>query len=129
MDIKEEKGLTGIDISIAVIAIIISTTLILALMCHNGLENLKIAKETMGMIYITEVFENIGILDYDNITEENKDSFISKEIYDNYKVDITVNNNIDGKEQDIIKKINLTLTYKIGNKTYSCSAERLKSKE
>lgn len=127
MNIKEEKGFTGIDMSIAIIAITISTALILALMCHNGLENLKLAKETMAMIYITEIFENIGILDYNDVTETNKSNYIPEKIYDNYEVIVTVNNEIE--EQDILKKVTLTLTYKIGNKTYSCSAERLKAKE
>lgn len=127
MNIKEEKGFTGIDMSIAIIAITISTALILALMCHNGLENLKLAKETMAMIYITEIFENIGILDYNDVTETNKSNYIPEKIYDNYEVIVTVNN--EKEEQDILKKVTLTLTYKIGNKTYSCSAERLKAKE
>ena len=32
-------------------------------------------------------------------------------------------------QQDIIKKIKVTLTYNIGNKTYTSSMERLKIRE
>lgn len=128
MNIKKEVGLAGIDMVIAVIAIIIFTTLILALMSNNVMENVKNAEETMAMIYITEIFENIGIADYDNVTNDNKENFIPQQVYNNYGVNLTIGN-VDGKSQDILKKINLVLTYKIGNKTYSCSAERIKAKE
>lgn len=128
MNIKKDTGLAGIDMAIAVIAIVIFTTLILGLMCSNALENVKIAKETMAMLYITEIFENIGILDYDNVTEENKELFIPEELYNNYEVDMSIAN-AEEKEQNILKKINIVLKYNVGNKTYSCSAERLKSKE
>lgn len=128
MNIKKDTGLAGIDMAIAVIAIVIFTTLILGLMCSNALENVKISKETMAMLYITEIFENIGISDYDNVTEDNKELFIPKEIYNNYEVDMSITN-AEEKEQNILKKINIVLKYNIGKKTYSCSAERLKSKE
>lgn len=128
MNIKKDTGLAGIDMAIAVIAIVIFTTLILGLMCSNALENVKISKETMAMLYITEIFENIGISDYDNVTEKNKELFIPKELYNNYEVDMSITN-AEGKEQNILKKINIVLKYNVGNKTYSCSAERLKSKE
>lgn len=128
MNIKKDTGLAGIDMAIAVIAIVIFTTLILGLMCSNALENVKISKETMAMLYITEIFENIGISDYDNVTEDNKELFIPKEIYNNYEVDMSITN-AEEKEQNILKKINIVLKYNVGNKTYSCSAERLKSKE
>lgn len=128
MNKRENTGLAGIDMVIAVIAIIIFTTLILALMSNNVMENVKNAEETMAMIYITEIFENIGIADYDNVTNDNKENFIPQQVYNNYNVNLTIGN-VDGKSQDILKKINLVLTYKIGNKTYSCSAERIKAKE
>lgn len=128
MNIKKDTGLAGIDMAIAVIAIVIFTTLILGLMCSNALENVKISKETMAMLYITEIFENIGISDYDNVTEENKELFIPEELYNNYEVDMSIAN-AEEKEQNILKKINIVLKYNVGNKTYSCSAERLKSKE
>lgn len=142
MDIKKDTGLAGMDMIIAIVAIIIFTTLILALMCNNAIENVKIAKETMAMIYITEIFENVGIqayddnvynnigLDYTEITEEN--ILVPQEVIDNYKVEMKVEDtfdDIENKEQDILKKVYLTLTYEIGDKTYSCSMERLKVKE
>lgn len=132
MNIKKNTGLAGIDVVIAVIAVIIFTTLILAIMSSNAKESVKIAKETMAMVYITEIFENIGIADFDEVTEENKENFIPDEVKKNYNVELVVKEDfeeIEETKEKIIKKIELKLTYQIGNKTYSCSAERLKSKE
>lgn len=133
MNIKRNTGLAGMDMIIAIVAIIIFTTLILALMCNNAIENVKVAKETMAMIYITEIFENIGIAEYDNVSEENVNDFIPQEVSNNYDVEIIVDDEVkevpENQENQIIKKITATLTYEVGNKTYSCSMERLKIKE
>lgn len=142
MNIKKDNALAGIDMMIAVIAIIIFSTLLIALICNNAIENVKLVKESMAMIYITEIFENIGIQaygdevynnigsDYTEITEENV--LVPQEILENYKVEMKVVDtfeDIENKDQDILKKVYVKLTYEVGNKTYSCSMERLKAKE
>lgn len=131
MKFRKDTGLAGTDMVIAIIAIIIFSTLILSLIVNNSIENMKVAKETMAMIYITEIFENIGIADYNTVSEENIDNFVPQEVLKNYKVDVTINNKFDEieEQQDIIKKIKVTLTYNIGNKTYTSSMERLKIRE
>ena len=131
MKFRKDTGLAGTDMVIAIIAIIIFSTLILSLIVNNSIENMKVAKETMAMIYITEIFENIGIADYNTVSEENIDNFVPQEVLKNYKVDVTINNKFDEieEQQDIIKKISVTLTYNIGNKTYTSSMERLKIRE
>lgn len=130
MNIKKNSGLAGIDIVIAIIAIVIFTTLILALMYNNAMENIKIVKETLAMVYITEIFENIGIADFDEVTAGNENNFIPKEVNKNYEVNLKIEDEFEDLEkQNIIKKINIIIKYEIGDKTYSCSAERLKAKE
>lgn len=130
MNVKNDKALAGIDMAIAVIAIIIFTTLIIALMCNNAMESVKIAKETMAMVYITEIFENIGIAEFDDVIESKVDDFIPNNINNNYDVELVISDiSNNAEEHNILKRVNLTLTYDIGNKTYSYSAERLKSKE
>lgn len=127
---KKHNALAGIDIVIAVVAIIIFSTLILSLITTNASENIKIAKETIAMIYMTEIFENVGIAEFDNVTEENKDSLVPQGVNGDYDVIINVvdiNSNDD--KTGIMKKIELTLKYKIGDKTYECSMERLKARE
>lgn len=131
MNIKKDNALAGIDIVISIIVIIIFSSLILSLIQNNAMENLKISKETMAMIYITEIFENIGIAKYDEVIEEKVDNFIPKEASENYTIDIKINENFEEIQegQEIIKKISLTLKYNIGNKEYECYMERLKVRE
>lgn len=143
MIIKKEKGLAGLDLTIAVAAIIIFSTLIVFLMGNNVTENIKLKKDTLAMIYITEIFENVGIEDYSNLESGNYEditnnsyddsieNLIPLDIGDRYNVNLTITNkfeNIDNNE-DIIKKIIVTLKYSVNDKEYICSMERMKIKE
>lgn len=127
--LKNKKGFTGIDISLSVIAIIIFTSTILALMYNVKMENLKIQRKLLANIYLTETLENIGIAGYDEVTSDNVT--IIPNIPDIFTVSMNVTNvsEEDTTKEDIIKKITVTMTYKIGNKTYEESAQRLKIKE
>lgn len=131
MKIKNEKGLAGVDVIIAIIAITIFSTLIISLMYNNVLENVRLKKETLATIYLTETFENIGIESYENITEENINSLVPQEARENYKVEMTVTNEFENvtNNEDIMKKIIVKMSYVVGNKSYNCSMQRMKIKE
>lgn len=131
MKIKNEKGLAGVDVIIAIIAITIFSTLIISLMYNNVLENVKLKKETLATIYLTETFENIGIENYENITEENINSLVPQEARENYNVEMTVTNEFENvtNNEDIMKKVIVKMSYVVGNKSYSCSMQRMKVKE
>lgn len=131
MKIKKEKGLAGVDIIIAIIAITIFSTLIVSLMYNNVIENVKLKRETLATIYLTETFENIGIESYENITEENINNLVPQEARDSYQVEMTVTSdfaNVDNNE-NIMKKVVVKMSYVVGNKSYSCSMQRMKIKE
>lgn len=127
---KEEKALAGIDMIIAVIVVIIFSTLILSLITNNALENVKTAKETMAMIYITEIFENIAIEEYEDVTEDNINKLVPEHVMlDGYRVEFKIEENFNKIPEDIIKKVNVTLFYEINEKEYKYSMERLKVRE
>ena len=127
---KKDKALAGIDMIIAIIVVIIFSTLILSLITNNALENVKTAKESMAMIYITEIFENIAIEKYENVTEDNINRFIPEQVLlDNYRVEMRIEENNNDIPEDIIKKVNITLFYEINEKEYQYSMERLKIRE
>lgn len=128
--LRNKKGLTGVDISIAVIAIILFSSIILSLMYNVKLENLKIKAKVQANIYLTEIAEKIGIADYDDVTSENTNLFPG-EITDAYiaKIEVSKFSDEDTTKEDIIKKVKITISYKIGNKTYEESLQRLKVKE
>lgn len=128
--LKSKKGFTGIDISISLLAIIIFTSIILALMYNVRLENLKIQAKLGANIYLVETLENIGIAKYDDVTPENTN--LIPQMPESYQIAMNVTNVSEEdstKTDDIIKKVKVTISYKIGNKTYTQEVERLKIKE
>lgn len=129
---RKDNGFVGIDMTIAIIAIIVFSGLIIFLMYDNFLENVKIKKEALATIYLTETLENIGIENYDNISIENKENLVPVSATENgYDIQLTISNPYkeDTTKEDIIKKVVASVSYKIGNKNYQHSMERIKIKE
>ncbi len=125
--LKNNKGITGIDSVIALVAIMIFSSTVFALMYNVRNENLKMSYKLLSNIYLVETLENIGIEKYENINNDNLEVFPNK-MSDKFEKSIEVNNFKD-KEEDIIKKVKVSIKYKIGDKTYEETAERLKIKE
>lgn len=129
--IKNSKGFTQTDIVVAVVAIIFFTTLIVALMTNVKVQSTKLKGKLLANIYLTEALENVGILQYDYVTEENKNLIIPK-MTDVFTPQLSISKLTDEdntKDEDVIKKVEVKITYQIGNKTYEETAQRLKVKE
>lgn len=129
--IKNSKGFTQTDIVVAVVAIIFFTTLIVALMTNVKVQSTKLKGKLLANIYLTEALENVGILQYDYVTEENKNLIFPK-MTDVFTPQLSISKLTDEdntKDKDVIKKVEVKITYQIGNKTYEETAKRLKVKE
>ncbi len=129
--IKNSKGFTQTDIVVAVVAIIFFTTLIVALMTNVKVQSTKLKGKLLANIYLTETLENVGILQYDYVTEENKNLIFPK-MTDVFTPQLSISKLTDEdntKDEDVIKKVEVKITYQIGNKTYEETAKRLKVKE
>ena len=134
---KTEKGFVGIDMVLAIAAVMIFSVLIIALMNNNYLQNIKVNKKALATIYLTETLENIGIAKYEDITQSNIDNIISDLVPEGleekgYKIKIEVDEDISlGEEttEDILKKVKVTISYKVRDKEYQYYMERLKAKE
>lgn len=128
---KKESGIVVIDAVIATMAIMAFSILILSLIRNNIMENVKLKKETLAMIYITEIFENIAIEDYDNITEENISALVPQIVRNSYEVELEVEDNFEEiiDVENIIKKITIKLSFEVNGKNYNCSMQRMKIKE
>ena len=140
MRIKKNNGLTSIDLVIAIIAITLFSTLIFSLMSYNVNENVKLTKETMAIIHLTEILENIGIESYENLSngnhidlgvnqyDEHIEGLVPDKVKENYKVDIFISDELNNvaENENIMKKIQVTLTYEVNNKQYAYSMQRMK---
>ena len=124
---KNQNGFVGVDMAITIIAIVTFSTLIISLMYNNFLENAKIKKEALAMVYITETFENVGMAQFDEVTQESIDNLLPEDAKKYYTVNSSVN--LLENDEQIIKKISVTLSYDVGNKTYNVTMDRLKAKE
>lgn len=133
MKIKSNKGFVGVDAVIAIVAVVVFSGLIISLMYNNFLENVKIKREALASIYLTEIFENIAIAKYVDITQEYVNNptsgIIPEELQgQDFAVELLVEQNSDEKE-DITKKIIATISYELNDKTYEHTMERIKIKE
>ena len=124
---KNQNGFVGVDMAITIIAIVTFSTLIISLMYNNFLENAKLKKEALAMVYITETFENVGMAQFDEVTQESIDNLLPEDAKKYYTVNSSVN--LLENDEQIIKKISVTLSYDVGNKTYNVTMDRLKAKE
>ena len=127
---KSNKGFTGIDIVLSIIIVITFTSIIVSLMYSVKMENYRIKAMAIANIYLVETLENIGIANYDEIKSDNTDLF-PKEMSTEFekKIEVTSISDEDTSKEDIIKKVKVTIAYKIGNKNFEETAERLKAKE
>ena len=131
MKARESNGFVGVDMIISIIAVMIFSGLIISLMYTNFLENVKLRRETLATIYLTETLENIGISSYEEITTDNINSFIPEDLEENgYEIQIELDSDLNlAEDENIIKKIKATISYTIQNKNYEHSMERIKVKE
>lgn len=70
MKIKNEKGVTGIDIAGGIVVFAFASTIILSMYFNLYMNAVSIKIHQAVVAYITEIFERIDLENYDNITEE-----------------------------------------------------------
>ena len=119
------------DIILTVITIVLFTGIILSLMYNVKYENTRLLYKLSASIYLTETMENIGIEDYDNVTSNNA-SLVPEDLPSFFEEIINVEDLSEdensGIEEDIIKKITVSISYTVNGKKYEQSMERLKVK-
>ena len=130
---NNNKGFVGTDMAIAILAIIVFSGIIATLMYNNFVENSKIKMQTLAIIYLTETLENVGISNYDDLTQENVNNGVVNLIplgIENYNYKMKIEIIDDNQNQiEIKKKIKAIISYSIRNKNYEYSMERYKIKE
>ena len=122
--LKKEKGLTGTDIILAVIIVILFTSIIFSLMYNVKKQNLKQVYKSASNIYLTETLENIGIADYEDIIETTSEE--SSELIPELPSMFNEKIEVETIKENLIKKVPVTVFYKIENKTYENKVQRLK---
>mgnify|MGYP001860405423 CR=1 FL=1 len=144
MKIKEEKGFTAVDVSIAIIIIFIFTSILAVLFFQYNNSSQELERKSQATYYaIAEIekiknsdFENYigqGVSNIETVEEGNvqiqNESGITEDT--EYYKTITVEDyaySRTGKKQDLVKTFKVTISYKFNNKTQSVELSTVKTK-
>lgn len=115
---KSQKGITGVDLTIAIIVIIIFTGVIANLLYSSYKLSLEIKKRAVADSYITAVLEKVDEKSFDDVSNSNfisnlKDISIDSAYTVTYNVSDYGNGyNINGNP--VFKKVTLIISYDNG---------------
>jgi type II secretory pathway pseudopilin PulG len=135
MNVKSQKGFTGIDITIAIIVITLFVSIISVVFYNITISSKKVERKTEATYIAQDVIEKIKALNYDDVIEtkgtepveiseyKKSDTLIidNKEYDSAYTIEIKVKKyvpNSNGQENndsnDLVKIVNVNVLYKIG---------------
>lgn len=126
--ILNDKGITGIDLTIALILLSIFAGLIITLMSNMYKNSIEIQKGANAMAYATIILEKVDEKSYEEIEEnfvknlENEGEIVIDKGY-------TVSFSTDTLEEDLLKKVVVKVFYDINGEQKSITINKLKVKE
>ena len=130
--LKSQKGFTMQDLIIACLIFTIFAGLISTLM-HNSYHNNSRAELSANMtIYAVKILEDIDKISYEDVqTKTGTDYKEQFNIPAGYSVELSISNYGEGVEnvEDIMKIINLKISYTLQGETEDFVVQRLKIKE
>lgn len=114
ISLKQNKGISMTDITIAVIILLMFVGVIGRLFYNIALNNIKIEENAIATYYVVKLAEDIDKMSYNQVTKQNLDALISSEeeynLPENFNIEIEVENYKDSKaaqginiQKDIIK--------------------------
>lgn len=115
---KSQKGITGVDLSIAIIVIIVFTGVIANLLYNSYRLSLEIKKRAVADSYITTILEKVDEKSFEDVSNSNFVSNLNDVSIDSaYTVNYNVSDygngyNINGNP--VFKKVTLTISYNNG---------------
>ena len=125
--LKDNKGVTGIDLAVAVTIIIVFAGLIATIMYNLYLTNLEILKRANASAYATIILEKVDEKAFENIT----DDFVTN-LINNNELSIDDSYNVEFSKTDtneLLKVVNLKINYTVNNKEKNLTLNKLKVKE
>ena len=140
--IREEKGIVVTDAIIEILIVMLFTGLITSLISKIMIEKMKIKMNSQQMTFVTQIFEHIEKMEYNEVTEENVINYINSieptKISAGTSLDnLTTANKIKVKVEkyetteenpgfDLVKIVTLTIQNELDNKQYTTEISRIK---
>lgn len=134
-NLKSNKGFTLQDLVIAIIILMIFVGTVGGLFISIYRVNVDTKVDSLATIYAIKILEYIDKINYDEVTESNKEGLISKmqtelDIPNSLKVSLNITNyNPSWGSEDYVKQVKLTINYNFNKKDKHLSINRLKVKE
>ena len=125
--ISNNKGITGIDLTIGIIVLSIFSGVIISLMVNTYSKVVEIRKSANAMAYATIILEKVDEKAYEKVT----DNFV-QELGDEILInsDYTVNFKVvQADDNDYVKRVTVKVTYTVNNEEKSLEIRKLKIKE
>ena len=130
--IKSNKGFTMQDLIIATFIITIFVGLISTLMYQVYYANVKTDLTSQMATYAVQILEDIDKISYDEVNSDLAEMYkIKFSIPKGFDVNIEVSNYGEGirNVQDVMKIVDLTISYELRGETQQFNVQRLKIKE
>lgn len=135
MSIKEEKGLTGVDIAISLVVITIFIATIANLIANINLNSKSMERKSIATSYAVQETEKLKakgyVSDYDGKGISSEETIKDEDIYSNseftgYHKTVTIKDyilivNDSTKQKNIVKEVTTDISYKVGNKEENVS--------
>ena len=145
--LKKDKGFTTIDLTIALIIIVVFTVLISSVSYNTYLASIEAKRTATAINYAVEIFEHIGEIRYDEtyatydifdiegipefeqdtITQDENNNDIVKGSIGTYDIELKIE---DYNDADLVKILTLTITFPVSRKdTEKVELQRIKTAE
>lgn len=131
INIKSNSGFTMYDLIAALTIFTLFTGIIGSLMYSSFKTNMQVKISGTAMYYSMQILEDIDKIAYEDVKDGMERSYINKfSIPSGFTINIDVSNyNAGNNKEDLIKKVKLTISYSLGEKTESIVINKLKVKE
>lgn len=136
--IKSNGGYSGIEIAISLGIISITLVILAALYFNMYIGNIEIERRTQALNYASQIFEKVSEYYYSEVTPENfaitqnssgNNEVAGIEIPKSYEALVNIQNYKTNEATDVVKNVQITITYKVGNKDNTITLNRFKTKE
>lgn len=131
MNIKNNKGIVGTDISISLIILMLFVAIVTTIFYQIGMTNLETTRHSVATDCVVNILETIQLIPYDDFlnTDLNEDWCTSKgiKIPDGYTVEIQKNS--DQEKDNLMQEVKVTVSYRIKDQNKSVSINTLKIRQ
>ena len=131
LNIKSDNGFTMVDLIVALGVFTVFTSLLCTLLYSVYKNTLQTRMSALATNYAIQILEDIDLISYDVVKDGMEDYYIDKfSIASGFNVSIDVRNYSEKSDnQDVIKLVNLTISYDLGGSTEKIVIKKIKIRE